>query len=513
VPAPGVLANDNTNGGGAMTAALVSSPSSGSLSLQTDGSFTYLPMSGFVGVDSFTYSAANTNGVSAPATVTIAIAATQNLLSNGSFEQGPAIPSGASYVTIPAGSSALTGWTVTGQNVDYIGPGWAVAHGVRAIDLDGDNALGGVQQGFSTIPGRTYVVSFALAGNPGGPPTIKQLRFSVDGQVHDLTFDSTGRSFPDLGWQRRSFVFVASGSTATVSFVSRSPARNSYGALIDDVVVVSQPPSAQPPTDLYAYAILGNLVTLRWTPPVLGPAPTGYVLEGGVTPGQVLASIPTGSPYPIYSFIAPTGSFYVRVHAATAAGRSAASNEIRIHVNVPVAPSPPSGLVGLVNGSTLDLAWRNTYAGGAASALMLDVTGSFTGSFTLGLTDHVAFGGVPGGTYTLRLRAINAGGASSASNPLTVTFPDVCTGAPATPSGFLVFRNFNQLTAIWDPAPVGPAPTGYVLDVSGAFTGSLQTAARSLGGTVAAGSYSLAVRATNACGSSPPTAAQVVTIP
>jgi predicted phage tail protein len=144
---------------------------------------------------------------------------------------------------------------------------------------------------------------------------------------------------------------------------------------------------------------------------------------------------------------------------------------------------------------------------------MLDVTGSFTGSFTLGLTDHVAFGGVPGGTYTLRLRAINAGGASSASNPLTVTFPDVCTGAPATPSGFLVFRNFNQLTAIWDPAPVGPAPTGYVLDVSGAFTGSLQTAARSLGGTVAAGSYSLAVRATNACGSSPPTAAQVVTIP
>ena len=42
-----------------------------------------------------------------------------------------------------------------------------------------------------------------------------------------------------------------------------------------------------------------------------------------------------------FTFTAPTGSFYVRVHALNGAVRSAASNEIRIHVNVPAPPSAP----------------------------------------------------------------------------------------------------------------------------------------------------------------------------
>ena len=58
-PAPGVLGNDTDPGGGALTAALVSGPAHGSLTLNADGSFTYTPAINFYGVDSFTYTASN----------------------------------------------------------------------------------------------------------------------------------------------------------------------------------------------------------------------------------------------------------------------------------------------------------------------------------------------------------------------------------------------------------------------------------------------------------------------
>ena len=66
IAAPGVLAND-TN---ATSARIVTYPSKGRLRLNADGSFDYLPNSGFVGADSFTYVASN-GRFSAPATVTL----------------------------------------------------------------------------------------------------------------------------------------------------------------------------------------------------------------------------------------------------------------------------------------------------------------------------------------------------------------------------------------------------------------------------------------------------------
>ncbi|MBI3851739.1 MAG: tandem-95 repeat protein [Verrucomicrobia bacterium] len=55
VPAPGVMANDSDVETNALTATLVSSTTSGSLSFHPDGSFTYLPNTNFNGTDSFTY--------------------------------------------------------------------------------------------------------------------------------------------------------------------------------------------------------------------------------------------------------------------------------------------------------------------------------------------------------------------------------------------------------------------------------------------------------------------------
>ncbi len=66
----GVLANDSSSLGLTLTATTASNPTHGTLTLNSDGSFTYVPNAGFVGADQFTYTA-NDGVTSATATVTL----------------------------------------------------------------------------------------------------------------------------------------------------------------------------------------------------------------------------------------------------------------------------------------------------------------------------------------------------------------------------------------------------------------------------------------------------------
>ena len=311
-----------------------------------------------------------------------------------------------------------------------------------------------------------------------------------------------------------SFAFTpATGYAGIDSFVYRVSDGAASSSPVTVTLTINQPTDVQPPTGLYAYSVIGNTVTLRWTAPAVGPAPTNYVLEGGVNPGEVLASIPTNSASPIFTVVAPSGSFYVRIHAFTGTQRGAASNEIRIHVNVPVPPSAPAGLVGLANGPTLNLAWRNTFAGGPPSSMLLDVTGAAVATIPLRFSDSFGFAGVPGGTYTLRLRAANGGGTSPPSSPITLTFPAACSGAPQVPENILAYRVGNTAYVLWDPASTGPAPTSFTLNVTGSFTGSFQTSSRALSGAVSSGTYVLNLVASNACGNSVPSGPLSIVVP
>lgn len=74
VPPPGVLANDcDADPGDVLTAWLVSGPTNGTLSLGTNGGFTYTPATNFHGLDSFSYRANDGQADSAPATVSLTI--------------------------------------------------------------------------------------------------------------------------------------------------------------------------------------------------------------------------------------------------------------------------------------------------------------------------------------------------------------------------------------------------------------------------------------------------------
>ena len=270
---------------------------------------------------------------------------------------------------------------------------------------------------------------------------------------------------------------------------------------------------AQPPTGLFASSIIGNRLTLKWTPPTFGPAPTGYVIEGGISPGETLATVPVTGATPTITFDAPPGSFYLRVYTVAGATRSRSSGEIRVHINAPTAPSVPANLLGLASGSTVSLAWRNTFGGGMPTSLVLDVTGSLNTSLPLPMGDTFTFNGVPDGTYTFSLRAVNAVGTSGPSSPVTLSFPATCTGAPQRPVGLVGSRNGAVISLAWEPAASGTAPTSYIVNVTGAATASVPTTARTVSGAVGPGTYSFRVVAVNACGSSAASTSTTVVIP
>jgi hypothetical protein len=73
ISAPGVLANDGDADGDTLTAVLVTGPNQGTLTLNPSGGFTYTPIAGFVGTDSFTYRASDSQVTSNVATVTLTV--------------------------------------------------------------------------------------------------------------------------------------------------------------------------------------------------------------------------------------------------------------------------------------------------------------------------------------------------------------------------------------------------------------------------------------------------------
>ena len=133
-------------------------------------------------------------------------------------------------------------------------------------------------------------------------------------------------------------------------------------------------------------------------------------------------------------------------------------------------------------------------------------------SVPLPLGTSFSFSGVPAGTYTFAVRAVNTFGSSSASNAVTLSFPGTCT-PPATPTDFIASKSGHTVFVSWSPPASGAAPTGYLLNVSGAIDGSFHTTNLAVSGAVPPGAYTLSVLAVNACGKSAGTTPQTIDVP
>lgn len=176
---------------------------------------------------------------------------------NGSFEVGTLTNTGGFDVLTP-GSTAITGWTVIGDGVDYIGGQWVAANGARSLDMLSCGVSGGVQQTFDTLPGAFYTVSFSLAGNPDGG--VKTLTVSAAGATSNYTFDTVGASISAMNWSSRNFSFVAQANSTTLSMLGGvfGGATNCAGSALDNVAVtlISGPPTSVPTGGAFGAAAL-----------------------------------------------------------------------------------------------------------------------------------------------------------------------------------------------------------------------------------------------------------------
>jgi choice-of-anchor C domain-containing protein len=193
----------------------------------------------------------------------IATTAGAAAFTNGSFELSTAAANpGSAFTTLFGGSTAITGWTVGGDSIDYIGGYWQPEDGSRSVDLSG-NANGSISQTFDTVAGQRYAINFFLAGNPDGGPAAKvAITSATGGPAQSDTFTVTGSdSHANMGWQAYTYNYTAASASTTLSFASATG--TAYGPALDNVSVMGVPEPATWAMMLVGFGGLGAVLRHR----------------------------------------------------------------------------------------------------------------------------------------------------------------------------------------------------------------------------------------------------------
>ena len=170
------------------------------------------------------------------------------VIRNGSFENGVSPPTSdlrTLFATKTYFNRDISSWAVKPAYHNLLGSvDWnqrfQATDGQLTVDLDGECSPGAIRQEVKDlVVGRLYRISFDLAGNPEGPPTVKRLRINANGQSFLFTFDTTNKSPENMGWITKHITFKYSGANPHLTFTSRHPNNGAscYGAFIDNVKI------------------------------------------------------------------------------------------------------------------------------------------------------------------------------------------------------------------------------------------------------------------------------------
>ena len=150
--------------------------------------------------------------------IAAATPAQANLLTNGSFELGAFVNQGNDTMSLGAGSTVITGWTVITDTTAWIGPanpfGLTASDGSFFLDLTdygGGAPFAGMSQTIATTSGATYSLSFDLGSSTqwGVPDSITA---SAAGTSQTFTSPTTGTDV----WTPKILQFTASSANTTV---------------------------------------------------------------------------------------------------------------------------------------------------------------------------------------------------------------------------------------------------------------------------------------------------------
>ena len=241
VNASGVLKNDTDGDGDALAALLVSGPSNGTLTLSTDGSFSYTPDSNFNGSDSFAYRADDGTLGSSTATVSLSVTSVND----------PPVASSQVVTTHEDTSAAII---LNGSDIDGDLLSYSVVSGPENGSLSGtapnltytpvanyygsDSFTFKVHDGTLDSPAATVSISVTAVNDPPSISDIEDQAVAEDAATNAISFtigdletpaDSlslSGSSSNTALVADPGIVFGGSGVSRTVTV---TPAANQFG--------------------------------------------------------------------------------------------------------------------------------------------------------------------------------------------------------------------------------------------------------------------------------------------
>ena len=510
VPAPTVgpvsatvAANSSANpitlslSGGAATSVAVASAASHGTATASGTSITYTPTAGYSGVDSFTYTATNASGTSAPATVSITVnsptlAITPTTLPNGTqgtaYSQTLSVSGGTAPYTfsissgsLPAGLSLNTGTGVISGNPSANGTFPVTVTATDANSATGARAYSLVINGQAPVAG---ALSTTVAANSSANPITLNLSggaatsVAVASAASHGTATASGTSItytPTAGYSGvDSFTYTATNASGTSAPATVSITVNSPTLAITPTTL---PNGTQGTAYSQTLSVSG------------GTAPYTFSISSGSLPAGLSLNTGTGV---ISGNPSANGTFPVTVTATDAnSATGARAYSLVINGQAPVAGALSTTVAANSSANPITL----NLSGGAATSVAVASAashGTATASGTsITYTPTAGYSGVDSFTYT----ATNASGTSApATVSLTISAPTISLSPGSLSNGTV-----NSAYSTTLSASGGMAPYTYSISSGSLPPGlSLNTGTGGVSGTPSAhGTFPVTVTATD----------------
>jgi VCBS repeat-containing protein len=512
VPAPGVLANDTDVDGNSLTAILASGPANGTLTFSNNGSFIYVPNSGFLGVDTFTYRANDGQSNSLPATASISVQ--PPALFSDNFTRGTD-PGPLDPWLVQSGNWTVTGGVMKGGTNALTTYGFAFItnsynnYSVQArVQFQAPAFGGGIGGRLNPATGGHYAAWIYPENSTGGSNVLRLIKFQsyssfsylgVPGPIAEVNLPAVGTGFHTVKlaflWNRIAVYFdgtlmISALDQEATPYLSGSPIldmwtdNTGYQMSVDDVFVnplaVDDNYTAAAGSTLSVSAATGVLLN---DTEMFGSNLTASVVNPTVH-GSLTLTNNGGFTYTPNNGFSGVDSFTYQANDGTTNIGTATANITVIIVNNPptFTSTPPNRTINeLTSLSVTNPATDSDLPPQAITYQLLSPPAGATIDSNAVITWTPSEAQGPG-TYTIRTVATDNGGPpKSATNSFTVTVNEVNL-PPVLPAQ--ADRTINELTLMTvsdtasDPdLPLNTltysflsAPTGAAISAAGVIT-------------------------------------------